>query len=70
LAVSVSGSGRVDATELQAQDATVGISGSGGCRLKVADTLSANISGSGSVYYAGSPRVSSRVSGSGRVVKG
>ncbi|RAK64714.1 head GIN domain-containing protein [Hymenobacter edaphi] len=70
LSASISGSGRIDAGELKASTGEARISGSGICRLHVAETLDAHISGSGNIYYAGSPRVSSHVSGSGRVSKG
>ncbi|KUG06154.1 head GIN domain-containing protein [Solirubrum puertoriconensis] len=67
--VHISGSGRIDASELKTNSCTAHISGSGNCRIGVAQTLDARISGSGSVYYTGSPRITSRISGSGRVTK-
>ncbi|UYZ58585.1 head GIN domain-containing protein [Hymenobacter latericus] len=67
--VHISGSGRIEAAGLQTNSCSAHISGSGNCRIGVAQTLDARISGSGSVYYTGSPRVTSRISGSGRVSK-
>ena len=66
--VSISGSGRVSAYGLTAQDTHVAITGSGNGYLRVARALDADIAGSGSVYYKGSPQVSSRITGSGRVL--
>lgn len=70
LSAGVSGSGRIDANELKAEKCEARISGSGNCRVNVAESLDAHISGSGSVYYSGSPKVTSHVAGSGRVSKG
>ncbi|TYZ09286.1 DUF2807 domain-containing protein [Hymenobacter lutimineralis] len=67
---SISGSGRIEATELRTNTTSVGISGSGNCRVYASKTLDARISGSGSVTYQGSPQVSSRISGSGTVRRG
>lgn len=69
LAVELSGSGNVDAEELQAQDAVIAIDGSGNVDVAVSDALSAEISGSGRVTYSGDPSVDSEVSGSGDVVR-
>ncbi|WP_139361831.1 head GIN domain-containing protein [Hymenobacter sp. CRA2] len=69
LNAGISGSGRIEAGELAAKTCEARLSGSGNCRVNVAQTLDARISGSGNVYYAGSPRVTSHVAGSGRVSK-
>lgn len=69
LKAGISGSGRIEAAGLQAATCGARISGSGTCRLNVAETLDAHISGSGDVLYAGSPRVTSHIAGSGRVRK-
>lgn len=69
LSAGVSGSGRIEASELKASSCEARISGSGNCRVNVAETLDAHISGSGSVLYTGSPKVTSHVAGSGRVSK-
>ena len=66
LSAGVSGSGRIEANDLKASTCEARVSGSGNCRVNVAETLDAHISGSGNVYYQGSPKVTSRVSGSGR----
>lgn len=69
LSAGISGSGRIEASQLKASTCEARISGSGNCRLNVAETLDAHISGSGNISYAGSPRVTSHVAGSGRVSK-
>ncbi|MDR6782508.1 hypothetical protein ABIE26_001004 [Pedobacter africanus] len=67
--VNISGSGKADLQQINAQKAEVDISGSGDVRVKVQNKLKARISGSGKVYYTGSPEVDADVSGSGKVVK-
>ncbi|RPD47846.1 DUF2807 domain-containing protein [Hymenobacter sediminis] len=68
--ISISGSGRVAAYDLNTQDSYVSISGSGRSYVLATRTLNADISGSGSVYYRGTPAVNSRISGSGKVIVG
>ncbi len=68
LAMSLSGSGTLDAARLQARVATVRISGSGDADLEVSESLSVKISGSGKVRYGGNPKTVERdISGSGSV---
>jgi hypothetical protein len=65
--VVVSGSGGVDAFDLDVESAEATVSGSGSIQLSVAAQLEANVSGSGSIVYRGTPTVDSRSSGSGSV---
>jgi len=67
--LKVSGSGGIHAFDLQQNNCSANISGSGNIRTSVSDALDARISGSGCVYYIGDPVVTSHISGSGRVVK-
>lgn len=67
--VMISGSGRAEAFDLQAENVTVNISGSGVAEVSASDALAAEISGSGIVYYQGNPSVTKTISGSGKVVK-
>lgn len=67
--LNISGSGSVEARELESARASVNISGSGSATLRVRERLDATISGSGSVRYYGNPRVSQNATGSGRVVR-
>jgi len=66
---TITGSGDVDAFELQARDSSVAITGSGNCRISVADKLRAKITGSGDVLYKGQPQISQSITGSGKVKK-
>ena len=64
---TITGSGDVDAFELRARDSSVVITGSGNCRISVADTLRAKITGSGDVLYKGFPEIDQTITGSGSV---
>jgi hypothetical protein len=67
--VAISGSGRYRARDLASRQASVTISGSGDCDVRVSDTLDTSITGSGHVSYVGSPAVSQHVTGSGSISK-
>lgn len=67
LDISIAGSGDLNADGLQAQTATVSISGSGNSEVNVQQDLDVRVAGSGDVYYRGRPSVRSKVSGSGNV---
>ena len=64
---TITGSGDVDAFELQTKDSSVVITGSGNCRINVLDRLQAKITGSGDVLYKGHPQISKSITGSGKV---
>ena len=64
---SVSGSGDINCGDLQSENATVKISGSGNAHVFASVNLSASIYGSGDVYYGGSPKTEIHSSGSGSV---
>lgn len=67
--VSISGSGKTKAFDLQANNVNVNLSGSGVAEVAAANLLGVDLSGSGMVYYKGNPTVNQQVSGSGKVVK-
>lgn len=67
LDVTISGSGDVEAYDLEAAQGQVQISGSGDAEVHVTGELEVRISGSGDVTYKGTPRMRSKVSGSGDV---
>ena len=70
LGVSISGSGSCRAEDLQVNQATVAISGSGSAWLNASREITSRISGSGSVYYKGEPqRINNHSSGSGKLRK-
>ena len=67
-AATLSGSGNLNAEPLDADSASIDISGSGRCSITVRHRLVADISGSGVVAAHGNPRQrNTHVSGSGRV---
>lgn len=65
--VSVSGSGKYDAFELESKQSKVILSGSGDVFIHAKDELDVTISGSGNVQYKGTPKISQSISGSGSV---
>lgn len=67
--VTISGAGSYSAQDLSSQQATVEVSGSGDCAMRVSNSLSVSISGAGHVGYVGSPTVQQKISGLGSVTK-
>ena len=67
LDIRSSGSSRITANELQANTASINISGSGRAYVNVSDELDVRVSGSGLVRYSGNPTISQHITGSGRV---
>lgn len=66
---SLSGAGKLDASGLKAQDATVVTAGAADADLSVERKLDAVISGAGSIEYTGDPVVTSKVLGAGAITK-
>ncbi|GAJ00009.1 unnamed protein product, partial [marine sediment metagenome] len=67
---SITGSGKVYASNFVVDKCEVRISGSGDVEINVKSDLDANITGSGSVSYKGNPsHINSHSSGSGHVRK-
>ena len=66
--VTVGGSGKYRASDLQSESAEVSVSGSGNATVWATKTLDASISGSGSIDYFGNPSVNQSTSGSGDVI--
>ena len=66
--LSISGSGNLDALDLQLREASVRLSGSGRLGVNSSESLSISASGSGRVSYRGSPRISLNNTGSVRVI--
>jgi hypothetical protein len=63
----ITGSGEIEAFDLDAKNVSVKISGYGDCRVNATETLTAKISGSGDIYYKGHPQVNTSISGSGKI---
>ena len=67
LDLKTSGNGKIDMSNLAAENAVMKITGSGDMKVTVSKKLNAEITGSGSVYYHGNPLVTAKITGSGRV---
>jgi hypothetical protein len=68
LEVSVTGSGDFDGFDLDAQNTTATVSGSGDIKVVAKSSLKARVSGSGDIYYKGNPEKSdTKTSGSGDI---
>ncbi len=67
LDIVISGSGKGDFTQLQAENVSARISGSGKLSVFAEKVLDAKISGSGEIKYKGKPDLNSSISGNGRV---
>ena len=65
--VTISGAGSYRAYDLQSQNADISVSGFGGAKLWVQESLDIIISGAGSVEYFGRPSLSQTISGAGNV---
>jgi hypothetical protein len=62
---AISGSGKINAFDMQTKNVSLKISGSGNCKVNATETLQTRISGSAEVFYKGQPRITSKISGSG-----
>ena len=67
VSAQISGSGKIRALGLKAQNADISISGAGSAEIRVEKKLKAVISGAGIIKYAGSPQLSVSTSGAGSV---
>ncbi|MEZ4771853.1 MAG: head GIN domain-containing protein [Bacteroidia bacterium] len=61
------GSGNIRAFDLNTDETTVNISGSGDAQVMASQQLEVKIGGSGDVYYKGSPQLNVKINGSGSV---
>lgn len=66
--ILITGSGDVEAYEMETNTTKIKIEGSGNCQVYVNDLLDVNIIGSGNVYYKGNPELDVIISGSGKVI--
>jgi hypothetical protein len=69
LTAEVHGSGNIRAMDMNSDNATIRIYGSGDADVSAAVKLDVRIAGSGDVHYKGNAQVSSNVAGSGTVKK-
>ena len=69
LKLDISGTGSLDATELNTTNCKVDISGMGTAEVNATENLDASVSGMGKIGYTGHPRVYAHTSGFGRIRK-
>ncbi len=70
LKIIISGSSKIDATSLVAQDAKVRINGSGDIHVWAVNSIDGLIHGSGTIKYSGNPiNVTQEINGSGTISK-
>ncbi len=63
------GTGCVNAYDLEVDTCCIVLTGTGSCKVDVNDLLDVTITGTGIVYYRGNPSVSSLVLGLGQIIK-
>lgn len=68
LQINNSGSGNLNLFDIDSNDATVSVSGSGIVEVTAQDNLDCTISGSGNIFYKGQPTISQNITGSGDVI--
>lgn len=66
--LELSGLGRFDAADLEAERVVIDISGGGSARVWAHESLDLSLSGLGEVSYYGNPEVSQDISGGGQIV--
>jgi len=66
--LKITGSGRINADQINTDVCLAYISGSGSISTWVNNVLNVTIIGSGTVYYTGNPTIESYISGSGQVI--
>lgn len=67
LDINITGTGNVNAFDLEVEDCTIQISGAGNCEVNVNNSLDVFVSGVGNIFYKGNPTVSSDISGVGNL---
>ena len=67
LDIYITGAGKVSAFDMEIDDCTIRISGSGNCEVSVVENLSVQISGVGDIFYKGNPTLTSDISGVGNI---
>jgi hypothetical protein len=69
LDATISGSGKLYLSDLQAKNVDCKITGSGSAYVNAEKQLNAIISGSGNIEYSGNANVNTQITGSGRVIQ-
>ena len=68
LDINITGTGNVNAFEMEVEDCAIQISGAGNCEVNVTNSLEIFVSGVGNIFYKGNPTISSDISGVGNVM--
>jgi hypothetical protein len=69
--IDMSGAGGLDAYGLETEDCQIDVSGIGGAKINVKNSLSANITGVGGIQYIGNPsKIDKNISGIGSIKAG
>jgi hypothetical protein len=67
LSIYITGTGNVDAFDMEVDDCDIRIEGSGNCEINVNDNLDVQVSGVGNIFYMGHPVITQNISGVGNV---
>ena len=68
LSIQVNGSASTELFNLNVNNCTIDVSGSGNQRVFVNNSLDITVSGSSNIYYRGTPSINSSISGSGTII--
>ncbi|MFH0758551.1 MAG: DUF2807 domain-containing protein [Bacteroidota bacterium] len=68
LDIYITGTGNVEALEMEVDDCTIRVIGAGNCEVNVTGRLDIQISGVGNIFYRGTPDLSTDISGVGNVI--
>ena len=67
LSIYITGTGDVDAFDMEVDDCDIRIEGAGNCEVNVNNNLDIQVSGVGNIFYMGNPVVTQDISGVGNV---
>jgi hypothetical protein len=67
LDIYITGTGNIHAFDMEVDDCTIRITGTGDCEVNVNRSLDVQISGVGNIFYMGHPTLTSDISGVGNV---
>ncbi len=67
LDIYITGAGKISAFDMEVDDCTIRISGSGNCEVNVVNNLFVQVSGVGDIFYKGSPTLTKDISGVGNI---
>ncbi len=68
LDIYITGTGNVEALDMEVDACTIRVIGAGNCKVNVTGSLDVQISGVGNIFYRGTPGLSTDISGVGNVI--